>query len=139
MEKINKVNLVALCMMFLIISCGKKEIEKVRKPVKEESNVIEVNNDDVIEPSGKEKTIQIYAEKSVPLNSGALADIVIENNKVIVQGAKVINVKWKVPGPFQMPKYPASGFVSISVFENQIKAIENAKTISIRPSKKKDS
>lgn len=137
MENMNK--LILIFMTFLIISCGKKENEEVRKPVKEESELTEVNNDDVIKPSGKEKTIQIYAEKSVPLAPGALADIVIENNKVIVQGAKVIDVKWKVPGPFQMPKYPASGFVSISVFENQIKAIEKSKTISIRPSKKEDS
>ena len=84
--------------------------------------------------SGSQKSGELSVSESQPVSAGTEVDIV-EGNRVLVAKVKVTQVRWKVPGPLQSPKYPASGFVSVSLDSDQWKTVRAATEVSIRRSK----
>lgn len=117
--------IISLIFFLFIVSCGKSETKKpsaIQLP--------KINYEQVVLASGKIKKGQIYVKNSVPVIPGTKVDLIDWNSspkKAIVRNVPLISVKWKVPGPFQTPKYPASGFVELTLSENQWKAIKAKK------------
>jgi hypothetical protein len=93
--------------------------------------------DQVVQPEGEVIKREFYVENSEPVLPGTKVCLIDGKSsplQVIVSDATVQNVRWKIKGPFTIPKYPASGFVTITLSENQWKALED-KDIIIKKSK----
>jgi len=126
----------------LLAGCKKGKTPVVSEKTEKSSteNRVETETlsyDQVVSASGKATTGQLYVDNSEPVNPGAKVDLIDSNSsppQVIVSDAIVQSVRWRVNGPFQAPKYPASGFVNLKLTENQWNALKN-KDIIIKPSK----
>ncbi len=133
--------LIVCCCIVLAGGCGKGV------PPSEESTKTEpeataktgeqpaVSYENVVVASGKTTTAQLFVEKSIPATPGTkvdLVDVSVSPPQVIVSGATLQSARWKVPGPFQSPKYPASGFVTFSLAENQWAAMKG-KDMAVQP------
>lgn len=59
------------------------------------------------------------------LGPGAYVDVVMQGTpgRIIVAGAPLQQTRWRAAGPFSSPKYPAEGFVALSLAENQWETI----------------
>ena len=125
---------IVLILILLSSSCSKKGKQENKN---ENIELHSVSYEHVVAPSGSYSTAQIFVKKSVPVMLGMKVDVIIEDSsppKVIAQGAKIVgDVRWKVSAPFQKPEYPASGFITISLAQNQWELIKKAKVISVRP------
>ena len=88
-----------------------------------------------INPSGATSAGEVYVSNSVPVTPGTSVAIISSGppRQLLVSNAKVTSVRWKVPGPFQSPKYPASEFVGFSLASNQWQAIQDAGDVTIQP------
>ena len=126
--------LLLVLFFYILTGCGEENTESKSEKIESPS----ISYDYVVSPSGSYSSAQIYVQKSVPVSPGTKVDIINEDftpPRAIIQGVMVTYVKWKVPGPFRAPKYPASGFVTVSLSDNQGKAIKEAQLLSIRPGK----
>jgi hypothetical protein len=88
---------------------------------------------------GTYSTGEIYVENSVPVPPGTKIDIISEDSNcpaVVVRGVTVEYVRWKVPGPFRQPAYPASGFVGVSLAENQWEFMKKTSDLFVKPTEK---
>ncbi len=78
---------------------------------------------------------QIMVEQSDPVEPGQQVDVWDASTnppQKIMEAVSVTYVRWKVSGPFTSAKYPAKGFVTLSLSTEQTKSLENVDTISIR-------
>jgi hypothetical protein len=105
----------------------------------QKSAAVSLSYENVVLPEGKTVNVEFWVENSEPLLPGTSVDIIDNTSpppqRVIVSGAIVKSVRWKVSKPFTKPKYPASGFVAMTLAENQWKIIEG-QDIGIRKSEK---
>jgi hypothetical protein len=88
--------------------------------------------DQIVQPIGKVIRGQIYVENSDPVNPTAPIDIIDGSSsplQVLVSGVTVEEVRWKVNGPFMSPKYPAAGFITVTLAENQWKLLDGKSII----------
>jgi len=125
----------------VLSSCGKEKAppqrgaESQEQSVEPSAELSAASHDPAVKASGKVMAAQLFVENSVPAGPGTTVDILNDSAsppEVIVSGATIREARWKVPGPFQLPKYPASGFLTFMLTEGQMRAIEG-KDISIRP------
>jgi len=90
------------------------------------------------DPSTFQQPTEVYVENSEPVQPGSMVDLLgtdEEPPKVIIENVRVLNVRWKIDGPFATPKAPAHGFVTIGLKPDQTKAVESFKTLAVRPHK----
>lgn len=84
--------------------------------------------DDVVEPIGKTVQREIFVDNSEPIGPFTKINLIDNSQstpRVIVSNAIAQEVRWKVKGPFMAPKYPASGFVRLSLAKNQWEALKD--------------
>lgn len=88
--------------------------------------------------SGPVRQMDAYVVNSVPVMPGTAVAIVDPAGPTLLVDRTVpTNVRWKIPGPFQSPKYPAEGFVTFLLAESQWEAIKKAGDVSIQPAAEK--
>ena len=90
----------------------------------------------VVTPAGPQSIQELYVVDSIPVGAGSSVDIVSIGppRSLLVSKASILEVRWKVPGPFQSPKYPATGFIKLSLAANQWDAIEHGGQAAVQPS-----
>jgi len=87
------------------------------------------------DPTQYREELEIFAESSDPVLPGTMVDVFDSSEdppKLLIGSVRVLNVRWKIPGPSSVPAFPASGFVTLSLTREQAGAIENAKNVSVR-------
>jgi hypothetical protein len=65
-----------------------------------------------------------------------LIDVGSSPPEVLAVGAVVYRARWKVSGPFATAKYPASGFVTVLLAENQQEAIKGKDIVAHLPKRR---
>jgi hypothetical protein len=90
------------------------------------------------DPNTFQQPTEVYVENSEPIVPGTMVDLLDTAEvppKVVLENVRVLNVRWKVDGPFTPPKAPAKGFVTIGLKPDQTKTVESSKTLAVRPHK----
>lgn len=87
------------------------------------------------DPSQFREAIELHVEQSDPVTPGDVAtvwDISKEPPAKLLENVSVSNIRWRVSSPLQSPKFPASGFVTLLVSQEQKERLKDAKLISVR-------
>ncbi len=87
------------------------------------------------DPSQFREGVELFVENSEPVLPGAMIDILNQDTEpptVAVGNVEVLNVRWKVVDPSSKPTYPAAGFVTIRVTNDQASKLKSVKAISIK-------
>jgi len=87
------------------------------------------------DPAQYREVIEILVENSDPVVPGTIVDLYNtsqEPPKLLIEGLRVLNVRWKMVGPGSAPAFPASGFVGLSLTKEQVDAVEEARRVSVR-------
>src|ERR1017187_10558895 len=95
-----------LTFLLVVAGCGKKP---------------KVVFDTVVQPSGPAKTAQLFIKNSDPVMPGSHIDIVMGDAPAhaLVVDVVVQEARWKMKEPGKMPAYPADGFVTLTLSQNQ--------------------
>ena len=93
--------------------------------------------DSVVASQGPLSKRQLYVTNSVPVYPGSRVDVIAEDDppRALIVGAQIVNVRWKMDSLLSLPAYPAEGFVTLLVADNQWEALPRGGSFSIRPSK----
>src|SRR4030095_10703654 len=77
--------------------------------------------DAVVKPSGAQKTAQLFIKNSEPVGPGAHVDIVMGDGPAhaLVVDAVVQAARWKIKEAGAVPKFPADGFVTLTLSQAQ--------------------
>ena len=90
------------------------------------------------DPTKFRKKVEIHFKNVEPVLPGTTVDVFDASNDpatLLAQNVPVLNVRWKVSNPFKAPTFPASGFVLLSLTQQQAQAIQAAKTLTLQQHK----
>ena len=87
------------------------------------------------DPSSYQQPTELYVENSKPVAPGTVVDLwdnAADPPHLLLEHLRVVSVRWKVPDPSSPPPDPASGFVTLALKPEQVKAIGST-DLAVRP------
>lgn len=88
------------------------------------------------DPFKNKVRMEILVQDSEPVLPGSMVDLMdssVSPKKLILENMPVFYVRWRTDGPFSIPKYPASGFITLALTKEQVETVRAADAISVRP------
>lgn len=78
---------------------------------------------------------EIFVQDSQPVAPGTIVDVVTTSKprQLVLGNAQVTDARWEFPDPIQTPAYPARGFITLQLSDDQVNIIQSAGDISIFP------
>lgn len=88
------------------------------------------------DPTQFREAVELFVEASDPVRPGTSVDLFDSAStppKLIAENVSVVKVRWKVADPSSPPRFPASGFLTVTLTKDQTLAVQDAQTTSVRP------
>jgi len=106
--------------------CGKQDTQSAQYP--------RIEYDAVVAPGGETQVAQLFIKNSVPVMPGERVDIVMGDDPAhaIVSNTVVQAARWKLKS-IGLPKYPADGFVTLTLTKNQWESFKFKQDLRLFP------